>query len=268
MPKNRLRIIVEGDTRDRGHVRLSDFLNQLNAVKAALRQTERIIGGEDAGVYYRIVDVSHRSPLTVVLEGVAEKDTSAPPPVVLNTFIGTLSAIRRRGTIPQGFDYLAAESYREIVAPQHKHVRSLVIANTRKRVRVDARYEERIKTAIGPDEYAEGSVTGTLDTVKLHNTTAFEIFPTIGPKKIACYFPPQLKQSVKEGLDRYVRVYGRLRYKHWDKFPYAIDVHEIEIYPPEEELPTLTELRGIAPQLTGGLEPREFLDKVRSGWQT
>jgi hypothetical protein len=270
MPTNRVRIIVQGSSVDAGHVRLSDFLDQMEAVRNALKQTERLLReGLPSALYYRIVGVSHRSPLTITLEGATHEPNLPPGPVVQN-FLATASQIRRRGVIPEGFDYAAAEAYRAMVAPQRKHVTSLIVANGRRRVRIDEQYEKKILAAIGPDEYAEGSIAGTLDTVKLHNTTAFEIFPTIGPKKVSCHFPAastDLREKVKRGLESYVRVYGRLRYKHWDKFPYAIDAHDLDVYPPDQELPTLTELRGIAPDLTGGLTEHDFLEKVRNAWE-
>ena len=271
MPDNRIRIIVEGAAKDNGHVRLSDFLKQLDAVRNALKQTDRLLRRENAGdgVYYRIVDASYASPLTMVVEAAAEEASPAEiPNEIVGKFLDSVTEIRERGVIPADFDYPAAEAYRELAAPKHKNIASLVLTNGTRHISVDGIYERNIVTAIGPDELSEGSITGTLDTVRLHNTTAFEIFPTIGPKKIACYFQPELKSKVKAALEGYVRVYGRLRYKHWDKFPYAIDAHDLEIYPPDDELPTLTELRGIAPDLTGGLNEHEFLEKIRNAWET
>jgi hypothetical protein len=243
MAKNHLRITVDGDPKDNGHVRLGEFLRQLDAVRKALRYTEALLQAEaHAPVYYRIIDARRRSPLTVTLEAVADKSPEFPPRVV-SKFLDSMTQIKKSGTIPEDFDYPTAEAYREIYQPQRQHVSSLVIANTRKRVVIDQQYEQGITKAIGPDEFAEGSITGTLDTLKLHNMTAFEVFPTIGPRRVVCHFPPELKEKVKQGLERYVCVYGTLRYKHWDKFPHAIDATDIEIYPPEDELPKLSDLR-------------------------
>ena len=104
--------------------------------------------------------------------------------------------------------------------------------------------------------------------MKLHNVTTFEVFPTVGPKRVVCHFQPAKKEKVKQALERYVCVYGRLRYKHWDKFPHAIDASDLDIYPLDDELPKLSELRGMAPDLTGGLEAHEFLEQVRDAWKT
>jgi len=270
--KNRITVRLEGDARDGGDLRLTDFLRELEAIKSALKQTVRVLGySEMTSVYYKIVDLTHSSPATVVLEAVqAETDPKRDrrlPGRVVASFFGSLGAIKKKGRIPLGFDYSAAEAYREIVAPLKKHVSSIILTNGRHKISIDQEYEKRIDNAIGPDSVTEGSIAGTLDTVRLHNKTAFEIFPTIGPTKIYCVFPPHLKERVKSGLEHYVRVSGKLRYKHWDKFPYAIDANEIEIYPPDEALPTLSELRGMAPDLTDGLGEDEFLEKIRHAWQ-
>jgi hypothetical protein len=269
MAKNRIRITVQGDAKDKGDVRLNDFLKQLDSVRTALRKTQRLVtqGQENISVYYRIVEASKNSPLTMVLEGMTEKNTSEVPGEVVGRFLSSISQIKKKGTIPTDFDYDIAESYRGIASPQSSHLSSLKIANSRRAVTIDEQYEKKIAEAIGPDEFAEGSLTGTLDTVRLHNQKAFEIFPTIGPRRVVCRFKPKDKERVKQSLERYVRVFGRLRYKHWDKFPHAIDVDDIEIYPPENELPTLSQFRGIAPQLTGNMSDDEFLEKIRDGWE-
>lgn len=267
MPGNRITVRLEGDVRDAGHVRLSDFIRQLDAIRAALRQTERVLGHSDkTSVYYRIVDLKHSSPATVVLEAV-ESDVAEGHDLakkVVGTFVGSLNSIKRKGKLPSGFDYPAAEAYQGIGYPLKQHVTSITVANGRKKVSIDQNFEQRIAKAIGPDEITAGSITGTLDTLKLHNKTIFEIFPPIGPKKVYCQFRPELKSRVKSALEQYVRVHGKLRYKHWDKFPYAIDADELEIYPPDDQLPKLSDLRGIAPDLTNGLEDGEFLEKIRA----
>ena len=55
-------------------------------------------------------------------------------------------------------------------------------------------------------------------------------------------------------------VYGRLRYKSWDKYPYAISADDIAVH----ELPgkSLEDLKGIAPEATGSLTSQEFVDRL------
>lgn len=59
----RITITIKGSETDSGDVRLSEFLEQLDAIKEALRQTERVVSGnQEQRIYYRIVGLSHSSP--------------------------------------------------------------------------------------------------------------------------------------------------------------------------------------------------------------
>jgi hypothetical protein len=62
---------------------------------------------------------------------------------------------------------------------------------------------------------------------------------------------------------RYVEVGGSLRQKKAARYPYAIDVEHIEVFPQEKELPKLIDLLGIAPDATGELTSEEFVWSVR-----
>lgn len=118
------------------------------------------------------------------------------------------------------------------------------------------------------DEIEYGSVTGMLETVNLHrNINYFYLYPTHNNTKIKCKFPKILRDKVIEALGRYIEVYGKLRYKpNADEFaePYAVDVDEIEIFPPAETLPTLSSLRGIAEGALGSQSIEEYIWEIRN----
>jgi hypothetical protein len=266
----RITVRLEGAVEDDGHLRLSEFLNQLEALRAALKQTERIItGAEESRLYYRIVDVSHSSPLTVVLEPTPIKpdgDTRVAKTTV-KKFITTLRLIEKKKDAPQDFDLTALEAYKGLGAMLEKHVSGLTIASPKRSVTIDKQFKSRVNDIIGPDELVEGSITGTLEWINLHNMNRFNIYPVIGPKKVLCDFPRKLREKVKSAIDRHVEVFGELKYKRWGNFPYAMNVTDLEILPPDDELPTLFDLRGVAPNATGGVNSAEFVRALRDeGW--
>ena len=57
-------------------------------------------------------------------------------------------------------------------------------------------------------------------------------------------------------MDSQVTVYGVLRLKSWSPFPHAVDMQHIEVHPPADTLPTLGQLYGMAPGLTGDVPAR------------
>ena len=66
--KRRITIEIKGSADIGGYSRLSDFLKQLDAIKVALRHTERLHAHSENAVDYRIVSLSMASPATVVPE--------------------------------------------------------------------------------------------------------------------------------------------------------------------------------------------------------
>lgn len=275
---NRITLQIEGTAEEQGHVTLSAFLSQLEAIKSALKQTERIITGEDeSSVYYRIVDLRHTSPATVVLEAISlssrpqwkprkrrkasREDYSRP---TVRRFVHSLRGIREKRERPEKADLQLLESYRNLAASLAKDVSSIKLIDSEETVSIDRSFQMAIDEIIGPDEFAEGTISGTLEVLNLHNTTRFDIFPTIGAKRVQCDFKLELKPAVIGAIDKYVTVSGKLRYKRLENFPYAIDAEKIEVSPPEDELPTLFDVRGISPDFTDGRNAVDFLAEIRN----
>jgi hypothetical protein len=247
--KRRITIKIEGSPADGGAPTLTEFLKQLEAVKVALKHTERLAAEEGRDVYFRLVGLSMASPATVVLEEtpmrVDGKRGLLPKIPITERLVSTLRQIDERGQVPpRGRDLAALEAYRNVATALRSG--EVVIASGDQSVSIGPAFNQKIDTIIGPDQIIEGSLTGMLLAVNLHNTTRFEIYPPVGPPKVACDFPFDMKERVIHGLDHNVRVVGKLRYKHWAPFPHAINASDIEVYPPNDQLPTLGSLYGLA----------------------
>lgn len=257
-------IRIQGAREDAGHVRLTDFIRQLEAVKSSLKHTERLLtDDEDSGLYYRIVQLSYSSPATVTIEATPRPDSI--PEIAEKTvskFVTNLSQVTR-GRRPSRIDLTALQSYQNLGSMLKQHLSKVEIKNGHKKVTINDKFADKIARIIGPDEIAEGSMFGTLEWLNIHHTNRFHVYPIIGPKKIDCDFPAHLKPKVIAGIDRYVQVFGQLRYKHLERFPYAVNVKDIDVLPLENDLPTLYDLRGIAPEATGSVSAVDFIRALR-----
>jgi hypothetical protein len=261
----RITIILKGSDADAGDVRLSEFLEQLEAIREALKQTERVVSGRsDQHIYYKIVELSHSSPSRVVLEPVYPIDRALRKglSIVPDALTSSIRILQSGRKPPARADLAMLESYKSLGAS--KNLKEMTISSSpQKVVSIDQGFSERVERAIGPDIFAAGSVSGRLERVNLHNTRSFDIFPPVGPPRIRCNFEEADRAKVKDALDNFVTIKGRLRYKTWDKHPHAIDVKVIDIHEPDAELPTMDDLRGIAPDATGGLSSEDFVRTVR-----
>lgn len=266
MAGERIIIQLEGSDDDRGHLRLNELIKQLELVASALKHTEQIVTGtEERNVYYRVVDLTHNSPVTCVLEAVTTKKEikSEIATRVVSNFLRNLRQINLKGRVPSRVDTSALEAYKELGSLLDKNISSVKISNANFDIHIDRTFHNKVENIIGPDEISKGSLTGNLEWINLHNTNTFNIYPIVGAKKVKCHFPKNIKELVISALDKYVRAYGDLRYKSRDNFPYALNVEDIEILPDENELPTLFDLRGIAPFATGNLSSNDFVNSIR-----
>jgi len=269
MKQAHITITLEGSPEDKGKLRVDEFIRGLTAIVDALKDVEkRVTGRERSRVNYRISKLSQNSPAHITLEPIVEDDVAEPaetsyPSKTIYTFLSDLSQIKVHKTIPANLDFHSVQKYADISALRRKHIASVTIRNGRRRITIDDRFGRNVRQAIGPDEYEDGSLVGRLEAVNIHTGDKFYIYPILGPKKVLCVFPDSLRNEVKQALYERVEVEGVLRYKSWDRFPYAINVQRLEPYPPDDKLPTFSALVGIAPDATGDLTPTDFVRKIR-----
>jgi hypothetical protein len=263
-------IQIQGSLADRGDVRLEDLVEELGTIRNALRETERMLTGSDPSLYFRIVGLSHRSPAIIVLEAASdsttEERTSQVAGKVVRHFTANLRFLSRKHRPSRTASVPVLESYREMTQPLQKHVTEVIIRAGKHSVVINESFKRTIESVLGPEETAYGSISGTIEAINIHCTNKFHLYPTIGPARISGRFRPRLRSKFTSALDKYVTIYGLLRYKTWDKFPFAVVAEDIEVHEPPA--PTLFDIRGMAPGATGNLTSDEFLDRLRDEhWQ-
>lgn len=268
MTKGRtLTVIVRGDPASDDRVRLQDFLAQLTALRAALKHTQRVMGGgEEWAVDYQIVALSYNSPARVDLEEIPTKGTKAKstPLFVAKSFISNLRQIEK-GNIPPSLDHQAVEAYKDFTEVDKRGLATLGISiDGDKPVNVDRRLEAKLNAAIGLDECVIGSVTGRLEAISLHGSLVFAVYPVIG-QKISCRFGPEMKPRVIAAIDHRVQVTGTLRYKKRNQFPHEVETRDLRILDNAEKA-RLSDLRGMAPEATGDVSSADFIRAMRDDW--
>ena len=117
-----------------------------------------------------------------------------------------------------------------------------------------------------PDSYQEsGSVEGKLEMVSIHASPRFAIYHAISGHSVRCKFDPhQLLDVVKEALGKRVIVSGLVHF-NFKHEPIRVEIEDLMILPKEDELPSPSEIRGMAPDFTGDLTTEEYLRRLRSG---
>ena len=248
------------------HIHLHDFISQLDAIRNALFHLgEHIAEPGSPGIQYRIIDLSHKSPDTIILEAIPASKGKDVSPLVVAAFVKGIKEIKE-GRLPEDFDYDLLQSFKRIGSPNHfrNPLFEVTIATESEKVDIAESLENEIERLVGPDEIIQGTISGTLEQINIHaSANIFRIYPIIGPKKVDCHFKKDKLDKAISGINRYVDIRGELRYKRREKFPYAIDVTDMEIFPDEKDLPSIFDLRGIAPNATGDIKSEDFVKRIR-----
>lgn len=247
-----------------GDLRLDDFLEELEAFKVALRETERLLSGHDPSLYFRIKRLQKQSPAVIELEAVSAADDDRSRPSFASHIVRNLTSNLRvigTGHRPRKIDVGTLSAYEGLTKPLEKHGLEVVVRSSRDSVKINREFREAIQSVMGEDESSYGSISGRIEGMTTHSRNTFRLYPVVGPLRIIGFFTARNRNKFAAGMDKYVTVWGKIKYKTWAKFPYEVLADDIEIH--DGTYPSLLDLRGIAPDATGTLSTQEFLDEVR-----
>lgn len=269
MSSGKFRITLKGDEAD-DSLRLSDLIDQLNAVKAALNQVDiSISGNRTPNLYYRITNITMNSPAVFELEAVSKSKRGAYSHAmgrrIVSKFNRDLKTVIA-GKRPPKADLDLLESYGALVQPMSKHVAQVSLQFEDQSMELPRNLSMKVDEILGPDQIEHGSIVGSLDVIDVHNNkNLFKIYPVVGPPSIRCRFPQGMLSDAIAGIKHFVRIHGDLHFKRSEKFPHLVKVSRIEAMPEKSDKASLSSLRGIAPDALGGMSSTEYIDKVRNG---
>jgi len=262
---NKIEIKLRGTKADNDLVRLSDFIAELHATSDILNHIDRTVSrAASPSLYYRVTDLRYGSPAIVEVEAVPVEPSENHSEAVVDRFFVGLRDIKERRA-PTEFDRELLELYTKIGGVFRKNITEISFSSERAEVTLTEDLGVAVKDILGKDEIAQGAVSGILEYINIHaGANRFYIYPVAGARRIDCHFPGSLLEAAIGAVNRYINVRGKVKYKKRDCFPYSVEVEDLEIFPKESELPTLFDLRGLAPDATGDLSSEEFVSRIRN----
>ena len=266
MLSSRFKITIKGEDAD-DSIRLSDLIDQLNAVKSTLNQIDASISGQKSPtLYYRITSITMNSPATFVVEAVGrQKSLGGHGRKVISKLSRDLKAVIA-GKRPKEADLELLESYGALVQPMRKHLAQVSLQFDDVSMELPRNLGMTVEEILGPDQVELGSVIGSLDMIDVHNRrNQFKVYPVVGPSSIKCNFAESMLGEAVAGIKHFVRISGELHFKKTEKFPHFIKVSKIEVLPERSDAALLSGLRGIASGALRGLSSTEYIEKVRNG---
>ena len=270
---NSITLSVEGLESEGGHVRLDEFLKQLDNLLLTLNGIDRIVG-ETASptLYYRVIKASHNSPLTFTFEPVVKPTVKLKIPRQEHIhsrherFFTEIDAIRANKPVSPEIDESILEHLSGLASGLGSTFKAATISNGAARVEVDKVLEMGIRRLLNEDDVSYGTAEGTLDALNIHDTNRrFWIYPQLGPRRIRCDFLPGEKDRLREAVGNYVRVEGVKYFRANNPFPVRIAVREFKILTNDEGV-SLIQIGGAAEKATHGIGAVEFVRTIRDEW--
>jgi hypothetical protein len=266
--ENLITLKIEGAISEEGHVRADEFLAEVNDLLVALNGIDRIVGQTaQPTLYYRIVAVSHQSPLSITLRPVLKPRVKAEPDHIAvrhHRFFRELSAIRNAEPVSPEVDEQLLGTLQDLSASIRESFSNASISNSEASVDLDEVFEKNIRKMLGNEYTSYGAMEGKLEAINIHGTTRrFWIYPTIA-QRVRCDFLPGTQQQVLDSVGHYVHVEGLKYFRPQSPFPLRIAVRDFNVI--DEEPSSLIKLRGIAPDATGQLSSVDFVRAIRDEW--
>lgn len=268
---NLITLQIEGVPSEDGHVLLADFLERVENLLSTLNGIDKIVGQTNKPTLnYRIVAVSHSSPLSFTIEPILKKGTTKPDPQHIQTrharFFKEMRAVHSNEVISPDVDDSVLEHMRSLVEGLGTDFTSARVFNSEADVALDSVFETNVRRLLDEEDSSYGSEEGMLEAVNIHGKTrTCWIYPRIGAQRIRCDFLPGTRDQIRENLGNYVRVEGLKYFRPNSPFPFRVAVKDFEPIGDDEPV-NLKDIGGIAPHATGGMSSVDFVRRIRDEW--
>lgn len=267
MNENKISFTIEGPDENRGHLELSVFAEKVRHFLDLLNVSVKDRGEET--VIFHVVHLSHSSPATIECQPRAEGRESA---AAVHAIGENLTCVEEKTAHNLSHSVLSAMEQLVKFKPSkisraEVHVFRSEVEN--KRIyKLDDTFKERLSYARRIEERAISTIDGRLEQINIHNNAkTFRIYTTLPVfSSITCVFPSNLLEKVQNSLGSFVSVSGECFYRPEAPFPYKMHVRDMAILPSNEDLPSLSDLYGIAPSGEGEKPSEQFVRELRDGW--
>lgn len=264
---DRITLIIEGLPEDDGDVALGTFIAQLQGLIATVARLDREANNGKPATLYRIAELSYSSPIRVVIEPQSLPRQPYVGPVIVEGLRRVAAAFETGADLTQ-LDADLLEDIRGLAKPVGKKVKAATLLFDGQSLDLTEKVGLQAEAALAVEEEFLGSIEGMLEQINVHQgANTFHIYPSVGPPKLTCHFPSKLYDDAVSAVGRRVEVFGSLRYRANARFPHQVGVTAIDAFPVEADLPTWDDIRGRAPNATGGLSSEAFVRELRDGWR-
>ncbi len=263
----RVELIVRGAL---GRMSWDSYLISLRESLGILRSLDKAISETRTGTLHWVITGVREGSAGLEVESVVVRGQKDFGRDVAQRFTQGINIIMSEGKTPPLFTIENMNSLLKIMQAFQRDGASglgVAVKDTDIEAELSTKAEGNTRALVGVHHKSVGSIEGKIELVSLHRPyRRFNIYHARTQKAIRCSLPELLEADVIQAMKdrRRVIVSGTIAYNIKGE-PLSVQVErKFRLLGTEEELPTLDETLGIAPDLTGDLSTEQFLQSIRN----
>jgi hypothetical protein len=166
-------------------------------------------------------------------------------PRIAKTLTTGLHTLERSATRPKHFNDTALLSLRDLGNLTSAETPIIKVGNGTAPVPLSARMLANVEAVLAPEFTSFGTVEGNLEGLIIHGKSRFLVFDPLTGRRVTCYFAERIAyETVLQAFGKRVAVSGLIRLRRSGE-KVDIQVNHLFVMPPDEELPTASDVLGI-----------------------
>jgi len=250
-----------------GTISLDSFLTVINNSFGMLKDLDSAISLQPKGSLDWIIADIHIGSLSVEIQSKPRDPARDYGTKVTERYLDGIDIIHEEGITPPYFSDHSLRLLQKVARALHRNgadALEVVDPDRGKSTEFDARIETTTNQLMGSQYKSIGSVEGTLEMISIHREPRFNIYHAISLRAVKCSLPENLRERVASTLGRRVVASGLISYNAKDE-PISVKLEELMVIPTEDELPSIEDFIGSAPDFTGDMTTGEYIWSIRSG---
>ena len=261
----RVTLKVEGELRN---ISLDSFLLVLRESHSILQELDRALSKQRNGTLKWVVAGLQEGSAVVKVESRVIRGDEDHSLRVAQHFIDGIHTIQNEAVTPALFSLDTMTSMRRIVrylGTNGVSALEVIAPDLNKSVELSSESSDKIQALVGVHHKSIGSVEGRLELISIHaRDRRFNVYHAITSKAVRCNLPNSMEQEVVGSLGRRISVSGLVSFNSRGE-PIRVDVNHLRVFKEEGELPSIAQILGLVPDITGDLTTEEHFRELRDG---
>lgn len=223
------------------------FIKAQEELAKLLHEVDRTVAEQKRPTVDWVISQVYGGSIHLTLEGVPNEKVQPPQIAEVLTIVEAgMTNIVKMPERPNYFSDLALESAKKLAKLAEPDIFMIQLGINSQRIDLNQHLVANVDEIIGGKYKSFGTVEGILKAIDLSRNPLFRVYDLLTNKSVRCYFDHQSTSMdlIKKALEQRVAISGLITSRE-DGDKISINVEDIEIFPQEDELPTIAEIIGI-----------------------